>query len=115
MKIKWKGKGINEKAYDHNNKVIIECNKKYFRPSEVDTLLGNPSKAKKQLKWKPKVSIKELANEMVEEDLKLLSQNDKKNDKIFVAGHNGLVGSAVLRKLRENNFKKNYFRGKKKN
>jgi len=78
MKIKWKGKGINEKAYDHNNKVIIECNKKYFRPSEVDTLLGNPSKAKKQLKWKPKVSIKELANEMVEEDLKLLSQNDKK-------------------------------------
>ena len=47
MKIKWKGKGINEKAYDHNNKVIIECNKKYFRPSEVDTLLGNPSKAKK--------------------------------------------------------------------
>ena len=50
---------------------------------------------------------------MVEEDLKLLSQNDKKNDKIFVAGHNGLVGSAVLRKLRENNFK-NYFRGKKK-
>ena len=78
MKIKWKGKGINEKAYDEQNKVIIECSKKYFRPSEVDTLLGNPSKAKKHLKWKPKFSIKDLAKEMVEEDLKILFQNDKK-------------------------------------
>ena len=78
MKIKWKGKGINEKAYDEQNKVIIECSKKYFRPSEVDTLLGNPSKAKKYLKWKPKFSIKDLAKEMVEEDLKILFQNDKK-------------------------------------
>ena len=78
IKIRWKGKGINEKGYDKNNKVIVECSKKYFRPSEVDTLLGNPTKAKKLLKWKPKVSIKELALEMVEEDLKLLSKNDKK-------------------------------------
>ena len=78
MKIKWKGKGINEKAFDKNNKVIIECSKKYFRPSEVDTLLGNPSKAKRLLKWRPKVSIKELAKEMVKEDFKILSLNDKK-------------------------------------
>ena len=76
MKIKWKGKGINEKAYNENNKVIIECSKKYFRPSEVDTLLGNPSKAKKVLKWKPKVTVKDLAKEMVQEDLKTLSAND---------------------------------------
>ena len=78
MKIKWKGKGIKEKAYNENNKVIIECSKKYFRPSEVDTLLGNPSKAKKVLKWKPKVSVKDLAKEMVQEDLKFISANDKK-------------------------------------
>ncbi len=78
MKIKWKGKGVNEKAFDENNKVIIECSKKYFRPSEVDTLLGNPSKAKRLLRWKPKVSIKELAKEMVKEDFKILSINDKK-------------------------------------
>ena len=76
MKIKWKGKGIKEKAYNENNKVIIECSKKYFRPSEVDTLLGNPSKAKKVLKWKPKVTVKDLAKEMVQEDLKTLSAND---------------------------------------
>ena len=78
MKIKWKGKGINEKAYDDKNNVIIECNKKYFRPSEVETLLGNPLKAKKILKWKPKISLKLLAKEMIQNDLKLFSQNDKK-------------------------------------
>jgi len=78
MKISWKGKGINEKAYDENNKLIVECSKKYYRPTEVDTLLGNSSKAKRILKWKPKVSIKELAKEMVEEDLNTLSTNDKK-------------------------------------
>ena len=77
MKISWRGKGINEKAYDENNNIIIECNKKYFRPSEVQKLLGNPSKAKKILKWKPKISIKQLAKEMVQNDLNLLSKNDQ--------------------------------------
>ena len=76
MKIRWKGKGINEKAYDKNDKLLVECSKKYYRPTEVDTLLGNPSKAKRLLKWKPKVSIKQLAKEMVEEDLKILSKDD---------------------------------------
>ena len=76
IKIRWKGHGVNEKAYDQNDKLIIECSKKYYRPTEVDTLLGNPSKAKRLLNWKPKVSIKELAKEMVEEDLKILSKND---------------------------------------
>ena len=76
MKIRWKGKGINEKAYDENNKLIVECSKKYYRPTEVDSLLGNPSKAKRLLKWKPKVSIEKLAKEMVEEDLKILSKDD---------------------------------------
>ena len=73
MKIFWRGKGLNEKAYDENNNVIIECSKKYFRPSEVETLLGDSSKAKKILKWKPKFSIKDLTREMVREDFKNLS------------------------------------------
>ena len=76
MKIRWKGHGVNEKAYDEKNKLIIECSKKYYRPTEVDSLLGNPSKAKRLLKWKPKVSIEKLAKEMVEEDLKILSKDD---------------------------------------
>ena len=78
LKIRWKGQGIKEKAYDENNKVIIECSKKYFRPTEVETLLGDPLKAKKLLKWKPEISIKDLAIEMVQNDLEMLSQNDKK-------------------------------------
>ena len=73
MKITWRGTGINEKAYDKKNNVIIECSKKYFRPSEVQTLLGSPLKARRILKWKPKISIEALAKEMVQNDLKLLS------------------------------------------
>ena len=73
MKIIWRGTGINEKGYDKKNNVIIECSKKYFRPSEVQTLLGSPLKARKVLKWKPKISIEALAKEMAQNDLKLLS------------------------------------------
>ena len=72
IKIKWRGKGINEKGYDENGNCIVECKKKYFRPLEVDTLIGSAKKAIKQLKWKPKISFKELVKEMVKEDLKIL-------------------------------------------
>tara|TARA_B100000780_G_C21116411_1_gene451745 strand:- start:1921 stop:2955 length:1035 start_codon:yes stop_codon:yes gene_type:complete len=68
MKIIWKGRGINEKAY-YNNKIIIECDKKYFRPIDVESLLGDAKKAKKQLNWKPQVDIKELIKEMIEFEL----------------------------------------------
>jgi GDPmannose 4,6-dehydratase len=72
IKIKWKGKGLNEKAYDKNNKSIIECDKAYLRPLDVNTLLGDPSKAKKKLKWKPTTSIQALVKEMVEFELSTL-------------------------------------------
>jgi GDPmannose 4,6-dehydratase len=74
MKIFWKGKGINEKAYDQNKNCIIECNKKYFRPAEVDTLQGDCSKAKKVLKWKPEKNLDHLINDMVSYELNLLSK-----------------------------------------
>lgn len=70
LKIKWKGKGINTKAYDEKGNCIIQCDKKYFRPTEVDILLGNASKAKKILKWKPKTKIDALVKEMIDADLK---------------------------------------------
>ena len=73
----WKGKGINTKAYDQNKNLIIECNKKYYRPSEVQQLLGDYSKAKKLLKWKPKTNIKKLVDEMVEYDLNSLMNKSK--------------------------------------
>ena len=65
IKIRWSGKGISEKAYDENGEVIIRIDKKYFRPTEVDTLLGDASKARRILKWKPKVNIHGLIEEMI--------------------------------------------------
>ena len=67
IKILWKGKGMNEKGY-LNNKVIIEIDHNYFRPTEVSSLQGNFSKAKKNLKWKPNISLKKLIKEMVEKE-----------------------------------------------
>ena len=73
FKIRWIGKGINEKAIDiKNKKILIECKKRYFRPLEVDYLKGNAQKAKKLLKWSPKVSIDDLIDEMVEHELENL-------------------------------------------
>ena len=72
MKIKWKGKNENEIGI-YENKEIIRVDKSYYRPTEVDSLLGDASKAKKKLKWKPKISFKQLVKEMVESDLKLYS------------------------------------------
>ena len=76
IKHKWKGSGIQSKCYDEKGKCIIECDKEYYRPLEVDTLLGNPSKAKKELNWKPKVDIKSLVKDMIDSELKKI-QNDK--------------------------------------
>ena len=73
MKIAWKGKGIREKGYDENNNVIIECDKNYFRPLDVNTLLGDAKKARKKLKWKPKEDIDSLINEMIEAEYKTLN------------------------------------------
>ena len=70
MKIKWKGKGINEKAFDSKGNCIIECNKKYFRPAEVDTLKGDYSKARRLLKWRPKHDIKSLIKDMISYEFK---------------------------------------------
>jgi len=69
IKFIWKGKGINCKCYNENNEVIVECDKEYFRPLEVDTLLGDSRKALKDLKWKPKLTIKDLVKDMVSSEL----------------------------------------------
>ena len=73
IKYHWKGKGINEKCYDDKGNCIIECDKEYFRPLEVDTLLGDSGKARKELNWKPKYDINKLVKEMVITELKSLS------------------------------------------
>jgi len=69
-KLVWKGKDVDEKAYDEKTgKVLIEISPDYFRPSEVDYLLGDPKKAIEKLGWKPKVKFEELVKIMVESDL----------------------------------------------
>ncbi len=69
--IEWEGSGINEKGIDtKTGNVLVEVDKKYFRPVEVELLLGDPSKAEKELGWKRKVPFKELISNMVQYDLK---------------------------------------------
>ncbi len=69
--LRWKGKGTKEVGYDFKTKKeIIKIDPKYFRPAEVEQLLGDPSKAKRVLKWKPKTKFKELVKIMLEADLK---------------------------------------------
>jgi|TARA_B110000037_G_scaffold124682_1_gene142069 GDPmannose 4,6-dehydratase len=67
IKIIWKGSGLNEKGY-WNNKSIIEIDKRYFRPTEVNSLKGNAQLARKKLKWKPKYNITSLIKEMIEQE-----------------------------------------------
>ena len=65
MKIFWKGKGLREKAYNEKNIPIIECDKNYLRPLDVNTLLGDSRKARRQLNWKPAYDINSLIDEMI--------------------------------------------------
>ena len=71
LKTKWVGKGLNEKLINiKNQKIIIKINPKFFRPSEVNMLRGNPSKAKKKLKWIPKTNLDDLIKIMMKDELK---------------------------------------------
>ena len=71
MAIEWQGKGVDEKGIDkESGKTIVQVDPRYFRPTEVETLLGDPSKAKEKLGWTPKTDFKELVKEMIVADLK---------------------------------------------
>ncbi len=73
IELEWTGTGIDEKAFDKKNgKCVVQIDEKYFRPAEVDNLLGDASLAHAKLGWKPKISFDELVQEMVQSDLKLL-------------------------------------------
>jgi GDPmannose 4,6-dehydratase len=76
IKIKWQGEGEREIGVDQNGKVIVRVDPKYYRPAEVETLLGDPTKAKIKLGWTPKISFGELVSEMVREDLKSAERDE---------------------------------------
>tara|TARA_B100000965_G_C19500368_1_gene717179 strand:- start:38 stop:1081 length:1044 start_codon:yes stop_codon:yes gene_type:complete len=75
MNIKWTGKGLKERGYDQKTKkIFIEVDKNYFRPLDVNTLLGNAAKARKKLKWFPKIKLDALINEMIIEEKKIIQK-----------------------------------------
>ena len=89
IKIKWSGKNLNETAkiidFDKNkypflkkNMIVVRISKKYFRPNEVNNLIGNANKAKKLLKWKPKIDIYHLIKEMMDSDLENIRKSKLK-------------------------------------
>ncbi len=87
MKIRWEGKGVDEKGYlpspaggrgagGEDDRCIVQVDSRYFRPTEVETLLGDPTKAREKLGWTPKTTFQELVSEMVREDLKSAERDE---------------------------------------
>ncbi|MGW9945470.1 GDPmannose 4,6-dehydratase [Rhizobium leguminosarum] len=76
LPISWKGSGIEEKGYNENGRCIVAVDPRYFRPTEVETLLGDPSKAKEKLGWEPRITFKQLVAEMMREDLKSAERDE---------------------------------------
>ena len=73
--VTWQGEGIDEKGYDADGRCIIAVDPRYFRPTEVETLLGDATKAREKLGWVPRISFEELVKEMVREDLTVAEKN----------------------------------------
>ncbi len=87
MKITWKGAGVDEKGYDEQGRLIVAIDPRYFRPTEVETLLGNPAKAKAKLGWEPKTSFDELVTEMVTADYELAKRDALVHEKGYKILH----------------------------
>lgn len=81
MNLTWSGSGVNEKATDEKGNVVVQVDPKYFRPAEVETLLGDATKAHEKLKWKPKITFDELVKEMALADYELTKREVKLNGK----------------------------------
>lgn len=75
MELRWEGAAENEKAF-WDNKLVVAVDSRYYRPTEVETLLGDPTKAKDKLNWEPKVSFEELVSEMVKSDLEIAEKDN---------------------------------------
>ncbi len=74
--IRWEGEGMDEKGYDsETDTLIVAVDPRYFRPTEVETLLGDPSKAKEKLGWEPKITLEEMVHEMMENDINIAKRD----------------------------------------
>ena len=75
MKIFWEGSGVDERGRDAQGKVIVKVDPRYYLPTEVNSLLGDASKARRELGWEPRIAFRELVKEMAEEDLKIAERD----------------------------------------
>jgi GDPmannose 4,6-dehydratase len=87
MTLHWQGTGVDEKACDEKGRCIVAIDPRYFRPTEVETLLGNPAKAKAKLGWAPKIGFDQLVTEMVESDYELARRDALVRDRGFKIHH----------------------------
>ncbi len=121
MQLHWKGEGAEEQGIDAEGRVIVAVDPRYFRPAEVETLLGDASKAHRELGWKPRV---ELCGTRIRDGdrrpegggagctgsqarlqrVPLSRELMNRDSRIFVAGHRGLVGSAITAYLKQKGF-----------
>jgi GDPmannose 4,6-dehydratase len=86
ISLSWQGKGLDEIGIEEKSgKIIVRIDPRYFRPTEVETLLGDPAKAKEQLGWEPKISFAEMVQEMVVEDLKMAERDQMIRQKGYKA------------------------------
>ena len=76
IRVTWKGTGVDERGYDQAGKCIVAVDPRYFRPTEVETLLGDATKAREKLGWVPKITFNELVAEMVREDLRSAERDE---------------------------------------
>ncbi|EQD27626.1 NAD-dependent epimerase/dehydratase, partial [mine drainage metagenome] len=76
MVLRWEGSGVEEKAFDAAGRCVVAVDPRYFRPTEVETLLGDATKAREKLGWVPRITFAELVAEMVREDLKSAERDE---------------------------------------
>jgi len=80
IQLDWRGQGVEEKGVDvKSGRTLVEIDPRYFRPTEVELLIGDPSKAKKRLGWTHKTSWQQLCEEMVREDLIVVGKEERRN------------------------------------
>ncbi len=75
LRMSWKGHGVDEQGFDQDGRCIVRIDPRYFRPTEVESLLGDASKAKRKLGWEPRISFEQLVAEMVQEDLRIAERD----------------------------------------
>jgi GDPmannose 4,6-dehydratase len=75
MTLHWQGTGVDEHAVNDRGEIVVRVDPRYFRPAEVEALLGNPEKARRELGWTSRTTFRELVTEMVTEDLKLAKRD----------------------------------------